>query len=188
MRMQMRILPKNWRAFALSILATIALTQAALAALAQAQTQRLVLPPTPATTLADSALTLPVPGKITLLAVGFSRSSGSAAGVAWKQMQPFCAAHPQVACYQVAVLQDAPGWIRGMIERGLRNARTQAEREQFAIVVTNEPAWKQVLHDTDARAGYAVLTGADGRILWQTQGQEATLNIDAQALQSHLPQ
>ena len=155
--------------------------------LAQAQTDGTTLPATAATTLAGSALTLPVPGKITLVAVGFSRSSGSAAGVAWKQAQPFCTAHPQVACYQVAVLQDAPGWIRGMIDRGLRNARTQAEREQFATVVTNEQAWKQALHATDARAGYALLVGTDGRILWQTQGQEATLHIDAQALESHLP-
>ena len=155
--------------------------------LAQAQTDGATLPSTAATTLAGAAISLPIPGKITLLALGFSRASGTAAGVAWKQMQPFCTAHPQVACYQVAVLQDAPGWIRGMIERGLRNARTQAEREQFATVVTNEQAWKQALHATDALAGYAVLVGIDGRILWQTQGQEATLHIDAQALESHLP-
>ena len=154
---------------------------------AQAQIDGAVLPSTPATTLAGAALTLPVPGKITLLAVGFSRSSGSAAGVAWKQIQPFCAAHPQIACYQVAVLQDAPGWIRSMIERGLRHARTQAEREQFVTVVTNEQAWKQALQDADANAGYAVLSAADGRILWAAHGTEATMRIDMATLAAALP-
>jgi len=155
---------------------------------AQAQIDGSVLPPTPATTLAGAALTLPVPGKITLLAVDFSRSSGSAAGVAWKQLQPFCAAHPQIACYQVAVLQDAPSWIRSMIERSLRHARTQAEREQFVTVVTNEQAWKQALQDADANAGYAVLAAADGHILWAAHGTEATLRIDMFALVAALPQ
>lgn len=158
------------------------------AAQAQAPQKTSLLPPVQATTLAGTALTLPVPGKITLLAIGFSRASGAAAGVAWKQVQPFCAAHPQVNCYQVAVLQDAPGWIRSMIVRSLRNARTEAERAQFATVVEKEAAWKQALQDTDARDGYAVLTGSDGRILWMQSGQESTLHVDLQALAAHLPQ
>lgn len=169
----------------------LALSLGVLAALtAQAQTSSsTALPPTHATTLAGTSLTLPVPGHPTLLLVGFSRQSGAAADAGWKQAQPFCAAQPEVACYEVAMLEDAPAFIRGMIVHGIRTGQPQSKHNQFVIVVEQEAVWKQALQVENTDYATAVLLDSTGKISWQTSGDVTTLHLEektlAQSLKTH---
>lgn len=140
------------------------------------------LPATHATTLSGTSMTLPVLGHPMLLLVGFSRQSGAAADAGWKQAQPFCTAHPEVACYEVAMLEDAPAFIRGMIVHGMRSGQPQSKHNQFAIVVENEAAWKQALQVENTDEATAVLLDAAGKIAWQTSGDATTLHLDEKAL------
>ncbi len=154
---------------------------------AQVQTSSsAALPATHATTLAGTSITLPVLGHPMLLLVGFSRQSGAAADAGWKQAQPFCAAHPEVACYEVAMLEDAPAFIRGMIVHGMRSGQPQSKHNQFVTVVEQEAAWKQALQVENTDNATAVLLDAAGKIVWQTSGDATTLRLDEKSLNGSL--
>ncbi len=133
---------------------------------------------THAQTLSGAKIQLPVPGHTTLLLIGFSKKSGSAVGVGWKQAQPICAANSVVACYQVAVLQEEPTFMRGLIVHGIRSGKSSAAQATFVTVFENEAAWKSSLHFNDGSAAYAVLLGPDGKILRKTSGTVATLHLE----------
>ena len=136
------------------------------------------LPATHAETLSGTSLTLPVPSSQTLLFVGFSRASGDAVTAWFQQAQPICDAHPHLACYKVAVLEEAPSFIRGVIIRGMQKKTAPAVQQRFAIVVENESQWKQAIHYSNADDAYAVLLDSTGAIVWQSSGEKSAVHLD----------
>lgn len=143
-----------------------------------AQATTPLLPVTHAETLSGTAITFPVAGQQTLLVVGFTRNSGDAATAWFKQAQPLCDAHPGVACYEVAVMQDAPSFMRGFILRHMRNGMPPERQAKFATVFENEPAWKQAFHYSNADDAYAVLLNATGEVVWHASGPQAAIHLD----------
>jgi len=140
------------------------------------------LPITHARTLSGAAITLPAADHAaTLIFAGFSKNSSASVKAWWLRAKALCQAHPQVACYRAAVLQDAPGFIRGMIVSSMKKDMTPAEQEGFLTVFENEPAWKQSFAFGAEDDAYVALFDKNGKLLWRTSGGEKAANPAALA-------
>jgi hypothetical protein len=138
------------------------------------------LPVTHAKTLSGQAVTFPVPDHSqTLLVVGFSNASSAPVKAWWLQAKGICQAHPAVACYEAAVIEDAPSFVRGMIVSGMKHRMEPDRQETFVTVVENEPAWKQVFGFNAPDDAYLAIFDKTGKLLWRTTGGEQTANSAA---------
>ncbi len=138
------------------------------------------LPPTQAKTLSGRSITLPVPDRTqTFLAVGFSKASSDAVKAWWLQAKAICQAHPAVACYEAAVIEDAPSFVRGMIISGMKRGMEPDRQDTFVTVVENESAWKQAFGFSAPDDAYLAIFDKSGKLLWRTNGAESVANSAA---------
>jgi len=71
----------------------------------------------------------------------------------------------------VAVLQDAPKLVRGMIKHGMRSGIPQNEQDSFALLYKDEDVWKKLVDFTDVNDAYILLTDSTGKIRWHAHGK-----------------
>lgn len=148
------------------------------------------LPSTHAKSISEKPVTVPVANTPTLLMVGFAKASSTADNAWWKQAEPLCQANPKMACYEVAVLESVPRFIRSMVLGSMRKGVPAAHQDTFLTVFENESQWKQVLAYSTADDAYIALIDSAGKIVWKTHGNAAAANqgVLSQALASaHLP-
>ena len=134
------------------------------------------MPQTAGTTLSGKAVTLAeaVRGQRVVLVAGFSRSGGSGTG-AWVKAVDGDPALKGVAVWQVAMLAGAPGFVRGMIQSGMRKGLTAAEQERFVVLAEDEAAWRSYFGVTEDDVPYVMLLDAAGKVLWRGHGAGAGL-------------
>jgi hypothetical protein len=134
------------------------------------------LPPTHAKTLSGRSVTLPVPDHPqTFLAVGFSKASSDAVKAWWIQARALCQAHPAVACYEAAVLEDAPSFIHGMIVSSMKRGMEPDRQDTFLTVFENEAAWKQAFGFSAPDDAYLAIFDKTGKVVWRTSGAESAV-------------
>ncbi len=128
------------------------------------------LPKTPAESLAGQQLVLPdsIKGQPALIIVGFSKSSQDAVK-AWDTR-----ARKELGSgfdvYQMAVLEDAPSFVRGMIKHAMK-ASTPADRQNhFLVVVKGEAELKKAAAFSEVNEPYLMLLDSAGEIRWRTHG------------------
>ncbi len=135
------------------------------------------LPVTHAETLSGKAVTLPAPDHAqTLLIAGFSKASSDAVKAWWLQATDICRAHPAVACYEAAVIEDAPSFIRGMIVGSMKRGMEADRRDTFVPITQNEAALKQALSFKAPDDAYLGIFDKTGKLLWRTSGGEKSAN------------
>ena len=134
------------------------------------------MPQTAGTTLSGKAVTLAeaVRGQRVVLVAGFSRAGGSGTG-AWVKAVEGDPALKGVAVWQVAMLAGAPGFVRGMIQSGMRKGLTAAEQERFVVLAEDEAAWRSYFGVTEDDVPYVMLLDAAGKVLWRGHGAAAGL-------------
>ena len=134
------------------------------------------MPQTAGTTLSGKAVTLAeaVRGQRVVLVAGFSRAGGSGTG-AWVKAVEGDPALKGVAVWQVAMLAGAPGFVRGMIQSGMRKGLTAAEQERFVVLAEDEAAWRSYFGVTEDDVPYVMLLDAAGKVLWRGHGAGAGL-------------
>ncbi len=134
---------------------------------ARAQT----LPTTEFQTLAGSKLTLPADsqGHAALFIVGFSHASSKPTSVWSKQLETDCA-ETGTTCYTVAVLQDVPRLVRGMVVSGIRSGIPKDKRATFLVLLHGEDVWKKLCGFSDSDGAYLVLISRTGQIVWKWAG------------------
>jgi hypothetical protein len=150
----------------LSVGLTFLITIFALPSVAQS------IPPVQAKALDDSDVTLPVPGghQLLILVLGFSHKSGEACGPWGKRLAAEYSSDPRVTFYELAELQSAPSFVRGMIVHGMRKDVPGSQQPHFVPLFDHEPEWKQVVNFSAPDDPYILITAPDGHILWQTHG------------------
>jgi hypothetical protein len=123
-------------------------------------------------TLSKKAIVLPdaVHGKIALLVMGFSKKGGQATGPWEKQFKNDFGADQRYAVYPVAVLEDVPRFIRGMITNGIRSNTPPAEQDNFVILVHGEQDLKHFVGYSAPDDAYLLLLDAKGEIRWRGHG------------------
>ena len=128
------------------------------------------LPKTSSESLAGQQVTLPdsLKGHVSVVIVGFTKGSQDAVK-AWDTR-----ARKQLAggieVYQVAVLEDAPSFVRGMIKHGMKSGTPADRQGHFFVVVKGEAELKKATAYSQADDPYVLLLDASGEIRWRTHG------------------
>jgi hypothetical protein len=117
--------------------------------------------PASAMTRVGHLVTLPVPGRLTLV-VGALSAIGDDLASGWQeQVAGLCAEHPVLDCYPTA--PDA------------RTAPRMAPadlRDRIAVAQSRHQSWKSALAPEVQDDVYAVLLAPDGTLLWQAAGPQ----------------
>jgi hypothetical protein len=125
------------------------------------------LPSLPVETLSGHALQLPAawPPEPVLLIAGFSRASHApcrAWAQRWRREGP-----ADLAVYQMAVIDDVPGWLRPMVARGIRKGVPEALHDRFLLVTERGEAWRKLAAYAEPDAAYLLLFDARHELRWQ---------------------
>ena len=137
----------------------------------QAQSGR--IPTAHATSLAGAQVTLPddLRGKVGVLVLGFSKSSGDVCkGWGERLAQSYHDTH-EVAYYQMPVLEAVPKIIRSMVVKGIKSGVPVAEQPHFLPVFSDEAAWQKIVRYSNADDAYVLVVDEQGNIHWQTSGK-----------------
>jgi hypothetical protein len=121
------------------------------------------LPATEGETLSGKPITLAtnLSGKPAVVVIGFSKAS-SAESAAWVKRLKGDAGLDGMAVYQVAVLEEVPRLIRGMVKSSIRGSVPVANQGAFVMLFHDEAQWKQLAHYKNADDAYVIVLDAHG--------------------------
>jgi hypothetical protein len=148
----------------------------ALLAVASLLGQSAVVPMTPGETLGGKRIILAdtLRGHAGVVVMSFSREAGNGCN-AWARSVRADAALGGVSVYQAAMLEAAPGLLRGVIRNGIRKELTAAERDNYVILAQDEKLWRSYFGVTAEKDPHVVLVDAAGRVLWRGHGEARDL-------------
>lgn len=139
----------------------------ALAALCPAPLHAADLFPTvPTESLLGAKAELPgmLKGRTTVLIVGFTHASQTETK-AWSQR-----IGRDLDAYSVAVLQDVPRLVRGMVKGGIKDGVPQAQRDRYLLVFTGEKEIKAAAAFDRPDDACLLLLDPEGAIRWRFHG------------------
>lgn len=120
-------------------------------------------------TLADS-----VRGHGAVLIASFSRDAGSS-GDEWARAVHIDPALAGVPVYQIAMLERAPGFIRGAIKSSMRKQTPAAAQDNFIVLTEDKGLWRTYFGVTTDKDPWIVLIAANGQTLWHGHGSSGNL-------------
>ena len=124
-------------------------------------------------------------GRPAIFVVGFSRKSQAQTKV-WGRHLAEESGLAEQPYYEVAILEDVPRFIRGVVANGIRKSVPEKQHDRFLLVYAAEKEWKQLVEYSAADDAYVVVVDKAGRLLWKTHG--SFTEVDWAALKSKLPQ
>jgi hypothetical protein len=113
-------------------------------------------------------------GHPAILVAGFSHEAGNKCG-AWMKAVHTDAALNGVAAYELAMLEKAPGFIRGTIKSGMRKGTTPEEQNQMVVLTQDQKLWERFFDVRDEKDPYVVMLDAKGEVIWHGHGAAANL-------------
>jgi hypothetical protein len=130
------------------------------------------IPSATGTALDGHSITLPrdLPGRATILILGFSQRSADATTAWEKPIRSSLASAPAVGYLDMPFLEDAPSFIRPLIVRSIRKQVPDVLRPYFVPLTSGQAAWKQLTGFTPSApdAAYILLVNRNGQVVWQT--------------------
>jgi hypothetical protein len=109
-------------------------------------------------------------GKIALLVIGFTKKS-SHATQAWEQRFKKDFGNDQrYVVYPVAVLEDVPRFIRGMVTSSIRRGTPPGEQDRFVTLFQGEADLKRFVSYAGPDEAYLLLLDAKGEVQWHGHG------------------
>ncbi len=134
------------------------------------------LPETAGESLSGHAVVLAqaVRGHASLIIGSFSKVAGSGCEE-WSKQVHADAAMSSVTVYQMAELEQAPGFIRGMVKSALRKQVPAAWQDDFVVLTQDGQLWRDFFGVTTDKDPWVVLLDANGKVLWHGHGQASTL-------------
>ena len=115
-----------------------------------------------------------------VLVAGFSHEGGNGTGP-WVKALRADKALEGVAVYQVAMLEGAPGFIRGAIKSSMRKGTAAAEQDMFVVLTQDDKLWRQYFGVTTDKEPYVVLLDAKGNVMWHGHGPADKLEPELKA-------
>jgi hypothetical protein len=158
--------------FQTAVLALGALLLITLGAGAQNATPSATLPRMEGETLSSKKIILPddARGKIALLSIGFSKKGGDTSRAWGDRFKKDFSADPRYALYPVAVLEDVPRFVRGMILGGMRRGVPAQEQDRFVTLFQGEADLKRFVGFSAENEAYLLLLDAKGEVQWRGHG------------------
>jgi hypothetical protein len=131
------------------------------------------IPHAQADTLSGGKITLPdaALGHTVIFTIGFSRAGGDATNRWNRELKKQLAGKSDVHFYTVAVLQDAPKMVRGMIRHGMRNGVPKDEQDAFLLIYEGEDAWKAFAGFSGADDAYLIVVDSTGTARARVHGK-----------------
>jgi hypothetical protein len=138
--------------------------------------QAQALPATAGETLTGRRILLSetVRGHAAVIVVGFSKDASDGCG-AWARALRADPSFAGVATYQVAMLEQAPGFMRGVIKAGMRKGVAPAEQDSFVVLVQDDKQWRSYFGVTNDKEPYVLLLDASGQVRWHGHGEARDL-------------
>lgn len=128
------------------------------------------VPSLPVETLAGASFEVPSawPARPVLLVVGFSRVSADACR-AWSERLRTSGLRG-LEVYQVAIIDEVPGMLRGMVASSIRKGVPTAFHGRFLLVTGQGQAWKKLADYGEPDAPYLLLFDARHTLRWHASG------------------
>lgn len=115
-----------------------------------------------------------VRGHIVILVAGFSHAAGMQCG-AWMKAVHDDIALKDISAFEFAMLEKAPGMLRGAIKNGMRKGMSPAEQDQFVVMTQDQKLWEKFFDVENDKDPYVVMLDANGNVLWHGHGAAANL-------------
>lgn len=130
------------------------------------------IPPLHGTTFAGTEVTLPqaFSGKVGILVVGFTRASQVSARSWGTRLAERYPAGSRVVYYEMPVLADVPGWLRGWVLGRIRQSVGASARDHFLPVLDHAAEWKRAAGDTSPDSAVILVVDDQGVVRWRNQG------------------
>jgi len=128
------------------------------------------VPAVNAESLSGKKIVLPdaVHGKVSVFIVGFSRKSKDPTGAWMKKLRQAYAQDADVIIYQVAHLEGAPRFIRGMIVSGMKKGVPPDQQDSLLVLYEKQDEWKRWVNFSAADDGYVVVCDRSAQAVWRT--------------------
>ena len=123
-------------------------------------------------TLSGRQMVLPdnAHGRIALLVIGFTKKSSQATREWGQRFRKDFGSDQRYVVYQVAVLEDVPRFIRGMVTSSIRRETPPGEQEHFVTLFNGEANLKRFVAYSAPDDAYLLLFDAKGEIRWRGHG------------------
>ena len=115
-----------------------------------------------------------VRGHETILVAGFSHDAGVQCGP-WMKAIERDSALKDATAYELAMLEKAPGMVRGMIKSGMRKGTTPEERDHIVVMTQDQKEWEKFFDVKDRKDPYLLVLDGNGRVVWHGHGPAALL-------------
>ena len=135
--------------------------------------ESLPMPKTQAQSLSGHEMVLPaaIAGHPAVIVIGFSYGSQKAMEHWDKEIGAQVTAERGVPLYNIAVIQDAPKLIRGMITHSMKALVPAAGQDRFVTVVQGQEELKKAVSFSASDEAYVVVLDAAGNIVFYTHGE-----------------
>ena len=117
-------------------------------------------------------------GSVAITCIGFSHASQSQLKSWAERATKAFRQNDRVLVYLIAVLEDAPRWIRGMAVHGMRTRVSAQQHDHFVVVYQGERELKGITGFQRPEDAYVLLLDSTGKIQWVSHGP-----VSAAALQ-----
>jgi hypothetical protein len=123
-------------------------------------------------TLSGKQIVLPddAHGKIALLVIGFTKKGGQSTDVWGKRFKKDFGTDQRYVVYPVAVLEEVPRFIRGIVTSGMRRGVAPGEQDRFVTLFQGEAGLKHFVAYSSPDEPYLLLLDADGKVQWHGHG------------------
>jgi len=111
-------------------------------------------------------------GKIALLIFGFSKGSKNQTGDWAKKISADFGSRPDLALYQLPVLEDVPRLFRSMVISGIKKGVPENQRDHFIPILRGEAELKSDLQFSEVHSddAYVALLDRNGKIVAEFHG------------------
>lgn len=110
-----------------------------------------------------------VRGHVSVVVAGFSQEGGKGTGP-WVKSLRGDSAMGSVTIYQMAMLEGAPSFVRGMIKSSMKKGVAPSDQDHFVVLTQDEKLWRTYFDVSTDRDPYVVLIDAAGKMLWHGHG------------------
>lgn len=130
------------------------------------------IPPVDEQSLAGHRVILPAAasGKVAVLILGFTRASKEPTSAWGKRLQTDLGKTSGLEIYSMPVLEEVPGFVRGMVISSMKKGVPEDQRDHFVPVLHHEAEWKKLVSYKAPDDAYLILLDRTGNIAYQASG------------------
>ena len=130
------------------------------------------LPKIESESLAGRKVALPeaAAGKVAVLVIGFSKASKTPTNAWAKKVAADFGSRPAFELYQMAVLEDVPRLIRGIVISSIKSGVPESMRDHFLPVLHGEAELKKLVGYQEPDDAYMVVLNRSGKVVHQQHG------------------